>query len=102
LVIAENPAHQSAFDGIRRREIATVLIKLGRGRELEKNTAAALARYQTARGIIEKLAIEFPENSLLREDLGWLRHKIERLTERHEADLRRLARIQATESKPAP
>ena len=101
LAIAEIPAHQSAFDGIRRREIATVLIKLGRSRELEKNTAAALARYQTARGLIEKLAIEFPENSLLREDLGWLRHKIERLTERYEADLRRLARIQASKSNPA-
>jgi tetratricopeptide (TPR) repeat protein len=102
LLIAENPAHQSAFDGIHRRDIATVLIKLGRSRELEKNITAALARYQTARGIIEKLAIEFPENSLLREDLGWLRHKIERLTERHEADLRRLARAQAGESNPAP
>ena len=101
LAIAENPAHQSAFEGIRRRDIATAHIKLGRSRELEKNIEAALAHYQTARSIIEKLAIELPDNTLLRQDLSWLRQKIQRLTERHEADLRRLARTQAAASQSA-
>ncbi|MDD1651210.1 MAG: ATP-binding protein [Methylococcaceae bacterium] len=100
LAIAENPANSPAFAGIRRRDIAVVEIKLGRGRETAKELDAALEHYQKARAIIEQLAIELPENTLLREDLGWLRNRIERLKERREAELRWLARKSAAQAKP--
>lgn len=70
-------------------------MKLGRGRESEKMPRLALERYLQARTMIEKLAIDFPENQRLREDLQWLRHKISRLSERLEADDRRIARNRA-------
>lgn len=95
LSIAESLENQTAFKGLRAREIAAVHIKLGRGREAEKMPRLALERYLQARQMIEKLAIDFPENQRLREDLQWLRHKIARLTERLEADDRRIARNRA-------
>lgn len=100
LAIAENPANSPAFAGIRRRDIAVVEIKLGRGRETAKELDAALEHYQKARAIIEPLAIDLPENTLLREDLGWLRSRIERLKDRREAELRWLARKSAAQTKP--
>ncbi len=93
LEIAEHPDNQPAFADLRRRDIAAVLIKLGRGRELAKELEPALERYQRARGILETLAIEHPDNPRLREDLGWLRRRIERLVERRHAELRRQARV---------
>ena len=95
LGIAEAPENRSAFKGLRAREIAAVHMKLGRGRESEKMPRLALERYLQARTMIEKLAIDFPENQRLREDLQWLRHKISRLSERLEADDRRIARNRA-------
>jgi len=55
----------------------------------------ALERYLLARTMVEKLAIDFPENLRLREDLQWLRNKISRLSERLEAEDRRIARNRA-------
>lgn len=95
LGIAETAENRSAFKGLRAREIAAVHMKLGRGREAEKMPRLALERYLQARIMIEKLAIDFPENHRLREDLQWLRHKISRLSERLEADDRRIARNRA-------
>ncbi len=95
LGIAESADNRSAFKGLRAREIAAVHMKLGRGREAEKMPRLALERYLQARTMIEKLAIDFPENQRLREDLQWLRHKISRLSERLEADDRRIARNRA-------
>jgi tetratricopeptide (TPR) repeat protein len=95
LSIAESPENRPAFKDLRAREIAAVHMKLGRGREAEKMPRLALERYIQARTMIEKLAIDFPENQRLREDLQWLRHKILRLSERLEADDRRIARNRA-------
>lgn len=95
LSIAEAPENRPAFKDLRAREIAAVHMKLGRGREAEKMPRLALERYLQARTMIEKLAIDFPENQRLREDLQWLRHKISRLSERLEADDRRIARNRA-------
>lgn len=95
LNIAESAENRSAFKGLRAREIAAVHMKLGRGREAEKMPRLALERYLQARTMIEKLAIDFPDNQRLREDLQWLRHKISRLSERLEADDRRIARNRA-------
>jgi tetratricopeptide (TPR) repeat protein len=95
LSIAEASENQSAFKDLRAREIAAVHMKLGRGREAEKMPRLALERYLLARTMIEKLAIDFPENLRLREDLQWLRHKISRLSERLEAEDRRIARNRA-------
>ena len=95
LDIAEQAANQSAFAGLRGRDIAAVRIKLGRSCEIAKDLDASLRHYQLARLTIEKLAIEWPEHQKLRDDLGWLRNRIERLNERREAELRRQARLQA-------
>ncbi len=95
LDIAEQAANQSAFAGLRGRDIAAVRIKLGRSCEIAKDLDASLRHYQLARLTIEKLAIEWPELLKLRDDLGWLRNRIERLNERREAELRRQARLQA-------
>lgn len=95
LSIAEAAENRPAFRDLRSREIAAVHMKLGRGREAEKMPRLALERYLQARTMIEKLAIDFPENQRLREDLQWLRHKISRLSERLEADDRRIARNRA-------
>ena len=95
LEIAESPKTRAAFFGKRMREISAVHIKLGRSRETEKMHRLALERYLQARGLIEKLAIDYPDYQPLREDLQWLRHKISRLTERLEADDRRIARNRA-------
>jgi tetratricopeptide (TPR) repeat protein len=100
LAIAENPALATAFAGLRRRDIAVVEIKLGRGRETAKEVDDALAHYQKARTIIEQLAIDCPENTQLRDDLGWLRKRIERLKERREAEIRWQARKRAAQGKP--
>lgn len=100
LALAENPANSPAFAGIRRRDIAAVEIKLGRGRETAKELDAALEHYQKARAIIEPLAIALPENTRLREDLIWLRNRIERLKDRREAELRWLARKSAAQAQP--
>jgi len=96
LDIASQPAHQPAFQGMRSRDVAAVHIKLGRLSESEKAYQQALETYLTARSMIEKLAIEYPEHQILREDLHWLRHKISRITERLEADQRRMARNNPT------
>ena len=95
LEIAESATSRSAFSGKRGREIAAVHIKLGRNREAEKMPRLAIERYLQARTLIEKLAIDYPEYHPLREDLQWLRHKISRLSERLEADDRRIARNRA-------
>lgn len=100
LDLAESGAAQGAFDGLRAREIAAVHIKLGRIRELEKSPQLAYERYLRAQAVTEGLVVEHPQDARLREDYQWLRHKIGRLTERLEADRRRLAR-QRTEP-PTP
>jgi len=92
LEIAQNPENQPAFSGIKRRDIGVVEIKLGLLSESSKEIDHAIERYQKARGIIERLAIDFPDNDTLREDLAWLRKKTDRLIERRDADLRRLQR----------
>ena len=102
LEIAEHESNRPAFSGLRSREIASVHIKLGRIRELDKRLRLALDRYTRARTIIERLAMDFPENQKLREDFQWLRHKIGRLAERIEADDRRIARNQAQSSASPP
>jgi tetratricopeptide (TPR) repeat protein len=95
LTIAENPANQPAFAGIRQRDIAVVQIKLGMVKERAQDTEAALFRYLNARSQIEKLAIDLPDNDALRQDLAWLRKKLDRLHERKAAELRRRARESA-------
>lgn len=92
LTIAENPAAHPAFTGIRKRDISVVQIKLGMARETARDYEAALSRYLDARGMIERLAVELPDNKSLRDDLAWLRNKIDRLVERRDSDLRRQAR----------
>jgi tetratricopeptide (TPR) repeat protein len=92
LEIAKNPQNRSAFSGQRMRDIAVVEIKLGLVAEGNKETNEAIRRYQSARVLIERLAVDFPENDILREDLGWLKRKLERLIERRDADIRRQLR----------
>ncbi len=92
LEIAKNPQNRSAFSGQRQRDIAVVEIKLGLVAEGNKEANEAIRRYQSARALIERLAVDFPENEILREDLGWLKRKLERLIERRDADIRRQLR----------
>lgn len=92
LAISHGKAGKSAFEGIRRRNIAAVHIKLGRIRETDKDIDQALEHYEPALTIIKKLAIEIPDNSQLREDLHWLTKRIDRLKERRENEMRRMAR----------
>lgn len=101
LEMAESETGQRAFQGLRARQVASAQIKLGRIRELEKSPRRALERYLKAQTLIERLAHENPTHQRLREDYQWLRHKISRLTERLEADSRRLARqkVEATTSQ---
>lgn len=101
LTIAENPAYQTAFTGIRKRDISVVQIKLGMARETARDHEAALSRYLSARTMIERLAVELPDNKSLRDDLTWLRKKIDRLIERRDSDLRRQARQQPEQNHPA-
>ena len=90
LGIAEHPDNRSLFEGMPQRNIAVVYIRLGKNRDRAKDWEAALDCYRKARSLVEKLAIELPDNPLLRGDLNWLRNKISRLTERQEAEQRRL------------
>ena len=95
LEIASQPVNQKAFQGLRARAIAAVQIKLGQSREADKSLTAAHNRYLAARSIIERLAIDHPEHAKLREDLAWLREKMSRISEKIEAEHRRIARNQA-------
>jgi tetratricopeptide (TPR) repeat protein len=92
LSIADHPDNRPAFSGLRRRDIAVVMIKLGMLQETAKDIDGALNRYQGARSIIERLAIDLPDNEALREDLSWLRKKLDRLNDKKAAELRRRAR----------
>lgn len=100
LAIAKHPANAEAFAGLRRRDIAAVHIKLGRSLETAKDIATALEHYQYARRVIEKLAIGFTDNLRLRDDLVWLRNKIDRLKDRQEAELRRQQRQESIVRQP--
>ena len=95
LDIAEHPEHRALFAGILQRNIAVVYIRLGKNRDRTREWEAALACYRKARGLVERLAIELPDNLLLRGDLNWLRNKITRLKERQEAERRRLLKTHA-------
>jgi len=95
LEIAEHPDHRSLFEGILQRNIAVVYIRLGKNRDRTRDWESALACYRKARTLVERLAIELPDNLLLRGDLNWLRNKITRLKERQEAERRRLLKTHA-------
>ena len=92
LAIAEHPDCKPSFAGARAVDTAVVHIKLGRHFDTAKDLYAALAHYQSARPLLEQLAIDWPDNGDLRKDLGWLRNRIKMLEDRRESELRRLAR----------